>query len=271
MNIPLRTRSEKPAAGWAARMACYGRPAGRLLAVCVAGWMASSGTANAGDELYGWRGFYVGAFGTYSFINQDIKFNTPTAVTGSASLDGIGGTGLVGYRIPIGSERYRIGIELDGTVGDHHGGFNKYRFTTDYWTSIRGTLGWHIRPDLLWFGTAGVSFMGINNVSAALRTGISDTSTGLTPVDRRTAKTVFGGVVGTGLEWDMGRAIHLRGDYLFGGFERHRSESAVADKFIHTDGHQVRLGIVVSLQNPYDEPHGREDIDHDRYGRGPLK
>jgi hypothetical protein len=245
-----------------------------VLAACLTSALASS-PAFAGEDLYGWRGFYVGATGSYSFINQNITFTRPTAASGSASLDGIGGTGMVGYRIPIWTEKLRMGFEFDGTVGDNHGGFNKYRFGADYLVTGRATLGWHVHPDLLWFGTAGVGWLGINSASAATTSFVGTTGSGSTLVDRRSAKTVVGGVIGTGLEWDMGRAFHLRGDYMFGSYEGHRADTAVSDKSISSNSHQLRLGIVVSLQNPYDEPHsisGRGgDIDHDRYTRGPMK
>ena len=244
------------------------------LAACIAGLLAS-GPSVAGDDLYGWRGFYVGASGTYAFINQDIKFRTPTVASGSADLSGFAGTGILGYRIPVGSNTFRLGVEVDGTVGDNSGSFNRYRFTSDFLATARATLGIHLRPDLLWFATGGVGWMGINSASST----DARTLAGLGPLalaDQRSSKTVVGGVVGTGLEWDMGKAIHLRGEYLFGAFESHRAETNVADKTVSTDTHQIRLGVVVSLQNPYDEPHGIDgrnggDIDHDRYARGPMK
>jgi opacity protein-like surface antigen len=250
--------------------------ASAVLAAWAAG-LSSSVAAQAGSDLYGWRGFYVGAAGTYSFINQDIKFRAPNTATGSASLDGVGGTGIVGYRIPFFSNDWRIGIEADGTVGDNRGGFNSYRFTSDFTATLRGTLGYHVHPDLLWFVTGGVGWMGID--SAPTGTRVSSLGTGQVLSDLRSSKTVFGGVVGTGFEWDMGRAIHLRGDYLYGSYEGHRADTSsattglvVSDKTINTDGHQLRLGVVVSLQNPYDEPHGRgDDIDRDRYARDPMK
>ena len=245
-----------------------------LLAACI-GLLASS-SAHAND-LYGWRGFYVGATGTYALINQDIKFRFPNTASGSASLDGIAGTGIVGYRIPLGTNAFRIGIEADGTVGDNRGGFNGYRFTSDFTATLRGTLGYHVHPDFLWFVTGGAGWMGINSAPTTSRA--SSTGTGQVLSDLRSSKTVFGGVVGTGFEWDMGRAIHLRGEYLYGSFDGHRAETTsattglpISDKSVDTDMHQLRLGVVVSLQNPYDEPHGRgDDIDRDRYTRDPLK
>ena len=250
------------------------RPAAQAIVLAAsAAAVLASGPARAGDELYGWRGFYVGASATYGFINQDIKFISPSVASGSADLNGFGVTGLVGYRIPVWTERYRLGVEFDGTVGDNGGAFNKYRFVSDFLATARGTFGLHVRPDLLWFGTAGVGWMGINSQTTAVATATTITGTSSALADRRSSKTVVGGVVGTGLEWDMGRAWHLRGEYLYGSFENHRADTSVADKTISTDAHQIRLGIVVSLQNPYDEPHGRGgDIDADRYGRGgPMK
>lgn len=250
------------------------------LAACLAGVLAS-GSATAGEDLYGWRGFYVGASASYSFINQDVKFFVPNVTAGSADLNGVAGTGLLGYRIPVGSNAFRIGLEADATVGDNGGTFNRYRFVSDFLATARGTLGVHIHPDLLWFATGGVGWMGINSAPTGFRA--SALGTGNVLADSRASKTVVGGVVGTGLEWDMGKAIHLRGEYLYGSFESHRADTysatgaVVSDKTIATDVHQIRLGIVVSLQNPYDEPHGISgnggggDIDHDRYARGPMK
>ena len=86
------------------------------LAALGAGLFASA-SAHAYD-LYGWRGFYVGAAGTYEFINQDVKFRVPNTATGSVSLDGPAGTGIVGYRIPFFSNDWRIGIEADVAEGE---------------------------------------------------------------------------------------------------------------------------------------------------------
>ena len=92
------------------------------LAACLAGLLGSA-VAHADEGLYGWRGFYVGATGTYSIINQDIKFKVlngaANTASGTADLSGIGGTGIVGYRIPLGSNAFRVGLEADGTVGDN--------------------------------------------------------------------------------------------------------------------------------------------------------
>jgi opacity protein-like surface antigen len=247
----------------------------RLLAKPVAGAMAgiaallACGASHAGYDPYGWRGFYVGAFGNYGIINKDIKFTEPAPAFGSADLSGLGLTGLVGYRIPLGSNRFRVGVEFDGMVGDNRGSFNNYRFVTDFVVTARSVLGMHLRPDFLWFVTGGIGWMGINSSSAATTIGLGG---GGAVLDPRQSKTVLGGVVGTGFEWDMGKAIHLRGDYLYGSFETHRAETFRSDKIIGADMHLLRLGVTFSLQNPYDEPHGRGgDIDHDRYSREPLK
>ena len=253
------------------------RARGGVLAICLAGLLTqTSGAARASDELYGWRGFYVGASGTYAIINQNVTFKVPTTVSGHAEPDGFGGTLLTGYRIPVWSERYRAGIEFDGTVGDNSATFNGYRFSSDFLVTLRGTFGVHVTPDLLWTGTAGVGWLGIT--SGPTTTALSSLGTGTVLTDRSSAKPVFGGVVGTALEWDMGRAIHLRGDYLYGEFGDTRAYTAtpagspISDKTIGSLAHQLRIGVVVSLQNPYDEPHGRGgDIDHDRYVGGPMK
>ena len=254
-------------------MTRFARPIAGLVAG-MAGLLVS-GTSNAGNDPYGWRGFYVGATGTYSIINQDVTFRAPNTATGSVDLSGLGGTGLVGYRIPLGSNRFRIGLEADGTVGDNRGGFNNYRFTSDFLVTARAMAGIHVHPDFLWFVSGGFGWMGINSASAA--TGIGLGGSGIL-ADQRQSKTVGGGVVSTGFEWDMGKAIHLRGEYLYGSFESHRADSqtaagvSISDKSISSDVHQLRLGLTFSLQNPYDEPHGRGgDIDHDRYSRGPMK
>jgi opacity protein-like surface antigen len=249
-------------------MTCFAKPIAGLIAG-LAGLLAS-GTSNADNDPYGWRGFYVGATGTYGIINQDIKFIAPNTAAGSADLSGLGVTGLVGYRIPLGSNQFRVGVEVDGTVGDNRGTFNQYRFVSDYLVTARLVGGIHVHPDLLWFVSGGVGWMGINSTSVG--TGVSPITGSGVVSDQRQFKNVIGGVVSTGFEWDMGKAIHLRGEYLYGSFESHRAETIRSDKSIGTDAHQLRLGLTFSLQNPYDEPHGRGgDIDHDRYSRGPMK
>ena len=146
-----------------------------LATLCGAAMLGSPARA---DDLYGWRGFYVGASGNLGLINQDIKFKAingvPNTATGTATLNGFGGTLLTGYRIPIWSNAYRIGLEVDFTAGDNAGGFNGYRFVSDFNVNARGTFGVFVRPDLLWFGTAGVGWMGINSeTSQLLRSGAS--------------------------------------------------------------------------------------------------
>ena len=161
-------------------------------------------------------------------------------------------------------------------MGDNRGTFNQYRFVSDFLVTARAVAGLHVHPDFLWFVSGGVGWMGVNSTSVA--TGVSQLTGNGIVADARQFKTVIGGVVSTGFEWDMGQAMHLRGEYLYGSFEIHRADTrsglgaAISDKTIGSDVHQLRLGLTFSLQNPYDEPHGRGgDIDHDRYSRGPMK
>jgi opacity protein-like surface antigen len=243
-------------------------------ALAAIGLCAAVPAADADHLSYGWSGLYVGASGTYSWIDQDVTTVRPaaTAGKGSVSLDGGGGTILVGWRRSIHDSHLVLGVEADGTFGDNSGSRAGFKYVADWLVSARGVIGFMLRPDLLWYATGGIGWLGVNTESTDLTAALGG---GVALNEPRTSRTLIGGVVGTGIEWDIGHGFHLRGDYLYGSFEDYKVNVTTSNRSIGTDLHQLRLGVVVPLQNPYDDYHDHHrsrDVDRDRYWRRePMK
>ena len=212
------------------------------------------------DWYNAWRGAYVGGLASYALMPQKITTNGPAASSASIDLDGAGGTFLLGYRWPLLGQRLTFGIEADGTFGQNNASSNGYKYTTDYLVGGRALLGTHFRPDLFWFVTGGVSALGVGTESVATKISLTG---GSTPLDPHANRTLLGGTVGTGFEWETSLGFNVRADYLYTSFANWRVTSTTQasntaplvfnDRQIDTQMHQFRVGVVIPLFNPYDE------------------
>ena len=220
---------------------------GATLAVLLA--VAGANTASA--QTYDGSGLIkFGAFAQGAFI--DVNQTLP--VQASSSPSGFSGGFSAGYDLRL-RDRFLIGIEADGSVGDARSlaGTTDYGF--DYLLTVRGRLGAYVAPQWLVYGTAGVGFLGVEAHNQGISTKAADTLTGY--------------VVGAGTEIDWHRVI-LFGEYLYGDFGD-RKFTLPAGPFL-TDtpyqtsyqAHLVRLGLKFKVGHDY-----AHDYDHpEHYKRG---
>jgi outer membrane immunogenic protein len=226
-----------------------------LRRAAVALLLAVSGVSAASAQNYDGSGLIkFGAFAQGAFLNVDQTF----PVVASASPSGFTGGVSLGYDRRI-FDRWLLGIEMDGSVGDARAkaGITDYGF--DYLFTVRGRLGAYVRPDWLIYGTAGVGFLGMEGHN----TGIS----------LKSEETAIGYVVGGGMEVDWYHVI-LFGEYLYGDFGSQQFSLPLAVLAAATrheadiQAHFVRLGIKFKIGQDY-----AHDYDHpdDYRRREPLK
>lgn len=160
-------------------------------ALIVAALMLGSGivTAQAGDMS--WTGFYVGLNGGYGWaggsttsgpgdpLTQSLSFGQPVVPQVSSSLNGNGGLGGVqaGYDWQFG-ERGVAGIEADIAAaslkssasvpltlfGTQPATFGVSR-SIDWFTTVRGRIGFLAAPDLLIYATGGLAIGRVNETA----------------------------------------------------------------------------------------------------------
>jgi opacity protein-like surface antigen len=249
------------------------------------------------DDYYpfnSWSGIYVGALASYAWHRVDVSQTavpavippgavapvvTPCGTVGaplpasvacvpsgnfSTNMDGFGVTGLVGYRMPVLGQRLVLGAEFDGAFGDNRGTTELYRYTADWFVSGRGMLGWRFHPSLMLFATGGIGVLGPSTESSGQRTNTVGAGTF---VDIRQSKTLGGISFGTGLEWETGHGFNVRGDYLHTSYTGWHMGTVVSNRDVSIASDTLRLGIIFSLYNTYDDPHYRgpyEPREHDR-------
>lgn len=159
-------------------------------------------------QAQNWDGSGLVRFGVFlqnSSIDYDIAQTSPagTASKFTASPNGFGVGISAGYDLRLGS--FIVGAEADVSWDD---GRDRSRPVTgeqygiDYFSTVRGRLGYVIHPALMVYGTAGYSMLGaeykLNNfVGPGGATGVGSKKYG----------TIGGFVYGGGVEYDMGWGI----------------------------------------------------------------
>lgn len=127
---------------------------------------------------------------------------------GGVPINGSGSFETHGAGITAGLEFLRYGgwtWGVEGDFGETRGAkaiVNSQPFSTDYFGSLRGRLGFYARPDLVLYGTAGLGFRGVRVVDV---NGFA------------ADKSLLGGVYGAGGEYHRGNTIffaeYLHNDY----------------------------------------------------------
>jgi outer membrane immunogenic protein len=168
-----------------------------------------------------WSGFYIGINGGGGWGNTDFPFGFSAPVLGQLaktpaqrSSGGLAG-GQLGYNWQYG--RFVGGLEVDfdavGIKSASNLGFVpppsviNHAVNIDELASIRGRLGWTVRPDLLAYGTAGLGFGHSKN-------SFAETTAGTLYTSNIAGAAEFGWVAGAGLEYKLLDHWLLRADYL---------------------------------------------------------
>lgn len=193
-----------------------------------------------------------GAFGQLSVTDFDLGRSVDD--NGSASDTSFGGGASLGYDLLF-HNGLVIGIEADAAFDTLQTDHALREFRVDYLSTIRGRFGSYVRPDLLFYGTVGVSFLGVGYE------GLRDEVTGLR---FREDQTLVGWTAGLGTEFDW-HGIVFFGEYLFAGYDAFsftetidlldEETQLVATKSlrhdIDVDQHVFRLGVKFIIGHDY--------------------
>ena len=137
-------------------------------------------------------------------------------------------TGATGFGVTAGAEMLRAGgwtFGLEGDLGQT--GATKtalpnlqgsVQYAADYFASLRGRVGLHVRENWVLYGTGGIGFRGVS-----ITDGLGD----------KNERTLYGGVYGGGSEWHIGQSTILFAEYL------------------HSDYHNGQIPLTVTQTAPF--------------------
>jgi outer membrane immunogenic protein len=158
-----------------------------------------------------WTGLYVGGFGGVGCLEASY---IPPYVSVDPNMAGC--AGLIGL---YGGLNYQIGSLLLGAEGDYGraidghlafaDGEEQTNYSLDALATARGRIGWLPTESVLVYITGGAGWL-------------DTTFDGLVGPDARSksaSETLFGWVVGGGIEAALTPNIHLKAEYLYGAFE----------------------------------------------------
>jgi outer membrane immunogenic protein len=173
-----------------------------------------------------WAGFYIGIHGGGGWAKTDfpsaysapaleafIGVPNPPGVPSQNPSGGLVG-GHAGYNWQYG--RFVGGLEVDFDAADIKSSANlpfvlppaapNQRVKIDELASVRGRLGWEVRPNLLAYGTGGLAM-------GHFQSAITETAPGFY-LNGDASSTAFGWVAGAGLEYKILDHWLLRAEYL---------------------------------------------------------
>lgn len=197
---------------------------------------AAQGYYSAGDGL---------RFGVFAHYNlADLEIRDTTALTSrTESLDSFRFGASFGYDWR--RDRTVFGIEADATLGNGQDAAGTDTFANDYYATFRGRLGYYLHPGVLWYGTGGLALAGVEYKTIAAGAA--------TPA--KESETLFGWVVGTGVEYDW-YGMRVFGEYLFSAYEPWETTTlgrGLGNRLeIDEVAHQARIGIKFNLNPEYD-------------------
>jgi outer membrane immunogenic protein len=175
-----------------------------------------------------WTGFYVGAGGGFSSLNNkiDARPGPDPSSPLSASLNGLGANGALatisaGYDYQLSpyfvagifgdfdfhSLTSSLDINIPSAPLSGHG-----EFSVNHQWSVGGRLGYLTSPGTLVFLTGGYTALSVSDFTANVSGG------GQTMTLDATVPTIAGGFVGAGFETKLTKSISLKGEYRFTEF-----------------------------------------------------
>lgn len=192
-----------------------------------------------------------GVFGQVGGNNFDI--NQPVEIEGSVSAASFAGGGTFGYDWLLHSGAV-LGLEMDLAVDTFNEEREHRKLHIDYQATVRGRTGFYVMPDLLLYGTAGLSILGVKF------DGVLDPE-----AQTRFSKShsLIGWTVGGGVEYNWHAAIFF-GEYLFAGYQNFNFHENVQDgetvtrvrNDIDVDQHIFRLGVKFNIGYDYTDYSG---------------
>jgi opacity protein-like surface antigen len=160
----------------------------------------------------------------------------PAKSSGDTSGFGLGGS--FGYDWNL-YKNWIVGVEADGVAVDGGGSFGNSTYTTDYFATFRGRVGYQYSPKLLLYGTGGVAYNGIH---------FKGPSTAAQQLQNpgssfKISTTLPGFVAGFGAEYEW-NGMHLFGEYLAVGFEEWAFAGGADGRHaFESSAHMFRVGV----------------------------
>lgn len=221
-----------------------------LLAGCLS-MLVAAGASRV--EAQNWDGSGLVRFGVFlqgSFIDYDIRQTVAPGVTldQSASPDGWGVGISAGYDLRLGS--MIVGVEADASFDDGRdkaSPITQEQYGIDYFSTLRGRLGFMVHPGFMIYGTAGIAALG------------AEYKFNPTAGSAKKYGTLTGFVYGGGLEYDLGWGTGFI-EYLHADYNSEWSFRAPTGNLVAVDGSHdvVRLGLKFKTGH---------DFSHDVYRR----
>jgi opacity protein-like surface antigen len=218
----------------------------RTAVALIAAFTLACASPAAAQNTLGDHQVRFGVFGHFGHVGG-------SATKGAASEDygiftkGIGATAGLEW---IRGDRFVWGIESDITVLGGNDTVTANELSPNLMATFRLRAGTHLRPDLLWYATAGLGLLGMETKFPAGQGGTKNQA------------TRAGYVVGTGLEWQRPGAI-LFAEYLFSDYGTFNATSStgVTQRY-DADSHAFRIGVKFLVGHH----HYRDDV-AERIGR----
>ncbi len=153
-----------------------------------------------------WTGFYVGVNGGYAWSDTSNQLAYSPDLFGGLAPEGGFGGGQIGYNVQ--RDRIVFGIEADIQGGSISASGTDvlgvdYKSELDYFGTVRGRLGYAFDRALV-YATGGLAYGEVKN-------GAGTTTTTPFTID----KTAVGYVLGGGVEYKIGGAWSVKGEYQY--------------------------------------------------------
>jgi hypothetical protein len=202
------------------------RPVAALL---VCGLLACVGAATPA-AAQSWDGDHQVRFGVFGHFGRVNGTATKLVTTEDYALSsrGLGASAGIEWVRP---NAFAWGIEADVTATAGNDSATGNELSGNYLATLRLRAGLNLRPDLLWYATAGVAALGMETRFPAAEGGtkVSDTRAGY--------------VVGTGIEWQRPGAI-IFAEYLYSDYGTSSANNGTGViQTYDADSHVVRLGV----------------------------
>jgi outer membrane immunogenic protein len=192
---------------------------------------------------WNWQGLYLGGNAGYAWGNTDVTATGPGfAGAGGVSPEGWLGGGQIGYNVQF--DWLVLGVEADlqsadisdsATFGSGAGAFTQATTDIDWFSTLRGRIGYAAGPTLIYF-TGGWAFANVDY-------GATTTTAGPTTVSMSSDGMKSGYTVGGGVEWAFAPNWSLKTEYLFVDLGKETFSSPAGTSTSDTDFHTARVGL----------------------------
>ena len=186
-----------------------------------------------------WHGFYAGVHAGAAFTDADFRAGVGAArIPVSVNGDGFAGGLLLGYNHRF--DRFVLGVEADVTLGNVSGsntlaGVTDPRFEAEVMSTLRARAG-YTWDDVMVFAHVGLGIV-TGEVTESIQLGAT----------AKRNSTHIGLVAGAGVEWSLTEALYLRGEYLYGNFDRRSYSFGAVSDSLDFEMHVIRAAITLEF------------------------